>query len=190
MIFLALVVDISCQNPVYIKKTNIYATNKPYYLSRSSKFICNDYSTERVYVCNLEGDILATLQDHGIFLNYCKYSVTYGFHITKSEDIIISVCRRDRSDPYTINVTSIVTGKCLAKISSDISNCSQIRVEALTFHIRGFAYDERMHEIFTANHAGICCVWSNRFCKDVRNANNYPQLPLSDDSSDSEPDDS
>ena len=145
------VVDISCQNPVYIKKTNIYATNKPYYLSRSSKFICNDYSTDRVYVCNLEGDILATLEGHGKFWNGLEYSITYASHITKSEDIIISVCRRDRSDPYTINVSSIVTGKCLANISSDISKCSQIREKALEFPIKGFAYDEKTLKIFTAN---------------------------------------
>ena len=71
------------------------------------QLMSHDKSTVKVYVCNLEGDKLATLQDHGIFWNYCKYSVTYGFHITKSEDIIISLCQIDQSDEYT----SIVTGE-------------------------------------------------------------------------------
>jgi hypothetical protein len=63
----------------------------------------------------------------------------------------------------------------LEKISVDIPNCSEIRKAALKYEIRGFAYDERTHEIFTGNENGICCVWSNKFYNDVGDINNYPE---------------
>ena len=87
-------------------------------------------------------------------------------YITNSQDMVISVCSTDGS-LYTINVSSILSGKCLEKIGVDIPNCSEIRKAALKYEIRGFAYDERTHEIFTGNENGICCVWSNKFYNDV-----------------------
>ena len=95
--------------PVCIRKANIRTTLQPYYLHKVSKFIFWDCSSRTVNVCNLGGEILVSLEDHRIFL----HTFSRGSHITKSQDIIISVCNRAR-DSYSINVTSIVTGQCLA----------------------------------------------------------------------------
>jgi len=113
---------------------------------------------------------LATLGEHPLLTP----SFIRGSYITNSQDIVISVCSIDRYF-CTINVSSILTGECLAKISTDISNCSEIRKAALKYLVGGFAYDERTHEIFTGNENGICCVWSNKFYNDVGDINNYPE---------------
>jgi hypothetical protein len=55
----------------------------------------------------------------------------------------------------------------LENISKDILNCSKIGKTTLKYLVGGFAYDERMHEIFTGNNEGIYCVWSNKFYNDV-----------------------
>ena len=73
---------------------------------------------------NLEGKILVTLQDHSILWD----SFPYDSHITKLEDIIISICRI-YTNTHTIDVISI----------------SEIKKDVLRYPIVGFAYDERMH---------------------------------------------
>jgi hypothetical protein len=174
------VVDISSENPIVLKKTNIRAAKEPYYLDKRHMFICYDEHYHRVHICNLQGDILATLGDHPM-INSNLMSCSY---ITNSQDMIISVCSTQDRFFYTINVSSILSGKCLEKISVNIPNCSEIRYAALTYliseqfrftnEIVGFAYDERTHEIFTANDDGICCVWSNKFYNDVGDIIYYP----------------
>ena len=73
---------------------------------------------------NLEGKILVTLQDHSILWD----SFPYDSHITKLEDIIISICRI-YTNTHTIYASSI----------------SEIKRDVLRYSIVGFAYDERMH---------------------------------------------
>ena len=172
------VVDISCDNPVVIKRTNIHTTFEPYYLNKSSKFICYNQSDQTIRVCNLEGEILVTLQNHRMK----SMSFSWGSHITKSNDIIIYVCM----DSHSINVSSIIIGELLAKISMDISSCSENRKKVLKQLFTGFAYDEKTHEIFTANMKGVCCVWSNRFYNDVGDINESYDSYSSEDSSNEE----
>ena len=94
----------------------------------------------------------------------------------------------DTLDSHNINVSNIVTGERLEKISyMDISSCnSEIRNKVLKHLFFGFAYDERTHEIFTSNIKGVCCVWSNRFYNDVGEINEFYDSYSSEDSSDEE----
>lgn len=94
-------------------------------------------------MCNLEEEILVRLEEYIIFFQ----TFSSGSHITESQDIIISICKR-ASDSQIINIRSIMIGKCLAKLSKNASNCFELRKEVLRSQNKGFAYDERMHKGF------------------------------------------
>jgi hypothetical protein len=77
-------------------------------------------------------------------------------YISIGQDILIYVGCPAQSDHCTINISSIITGECLAKIKTQ--DVSQIREVALEKLIVSLAYDETSQELFTANENGICCV--------------------------------
>ena len=114
-------------------------------------------------------------------------SLNWGSHISKSEDIIISIWM-DTLNSHNINVSSIVIGECLEKISCiAISSCNSEIIKKVLKHLYyGFAYDEITHNIFTSNIKGVCCVWSNRFYNDVGEINEFYDSYSSEDSSDEE----
>lgn len=155
------VIDISGEVPQVIP-TNLEEMVEPYYLPKLDRFLC--YTRSRtLHLCDMRGDILITFEDHPICMPvFDKFQ--RGTHILNEQDIIISVC--DGVKLYcTINISSIITGECLAKITTE--GRSQIREAALSDQIVALAYDERTGEIFTANEEGICCVWSKNFPYDA-----------------------
>lgn len=117
---------------------------------------------------------------------------TNNIYITSDQDLIISYCKADSDDPVSegnagsINVSNILTGKCLAKIKAD--NCSTVedecscsssssssssskkRIKASRIRstpaealedITALFYDEERNEIYTGNRHGLVHVWSN-----------------------------
>eukprot|EP00253_Pinus_taeda_P013356 PITA_13356 len=157
------VIDISGEVPQVIP-TNLEAIVEPYYLPKLDCFLC--YTRSRsLHLCNMRGDILITFEDHPIRLPvFDKFQ--RGTYIANEKDMIISFCDAVRLfEKCTINISSIITGECLAKITNEPR--SQIRELALSREIVALAYDERIGEIFTANEEGICCVWSKNFPSDA-----------------------
>eukprot|EP00253_Pinus_taeda_P013945 PITA_13945 len=124
-----------------------------------------DISEVEAFTCVICGDILITFEDHPIRLPvFDKFQ--RGTYIANEKDMIISFCDAVRLfEKCTINISSIITGECLAKITNEPR--SQIRELALSREIVALAYDERIGEIFTANEDGICCVWSKNFPSDA-----------------------
>lgn len=73
----------------------------------------------------------------------------------------------------SINISNILTGKCLAKIRADDpsvvicplsrSNSSNIRssVQEALEDVTALFYDEERNEIYTGNRHGLVHVWSN-----------------------------
>lgn len=167
------VIDISGEIPEIIE-TNIEAIGEPYYLDKLDQFLCYT-AGRRLHVCNLRGDILNTFEDHRMRMPFLTahdfYRSTY---ITNDQDIIISVCGSHEFNHCTINISSIITGKSLAKITTQ--DGSKIRDAVLAYRITSFAYDEKTGEIFTANENRICCVWSKKFCHDRQ----VPAIPSED----------
>jgi hypothetical protein len=158
-------IDISLDAPEIIQ-TNIEAEVEPYYLDKLDRFLC--YTTNRrLHVCNMRGDILITFEDHQMRTPLLTEPQFYkGNYITSGQDIVISVCGPEESEHFTINISSIITGECLAKITTQ--GGSQFREFALNYPMVSVAYDERSEEIFTANENGICCLWSKKFHSDDR----------------------
>jgi len=156
-------VEICGENPVSInfRNTNISALPEPYYLYKRSQFICA-IESGKIQVCNLQGEILVTLEDHPI----AKLSSGLHSYISDSQDVIISLCRRCLPAIYSVNVSSIVTGKCLDNINLEDRNVSKIRKAVLNDVVREFAFNEITHDIFTRNDDRLCGICSKEFYKD------------------------
>ncbi|KAG8054972.1 hypothetical protein GUJ93_ZPchr0001g29474 [Zizania palustris] len=105
-----------------------------------------------------------------IFLYEMQLFLTFR---SRNQDLIISYCKADPNDPSSeenacsINISEILTGKCLAKIKAG-SLCKQKNSskfqstpsEALG-DITALYYDEEREEIYTGNRQGFLHVWSN-----------------------------
>jgi hypothetical protein len=177
------ILDISAEIPQIIKTTDIQMVGRPYYLYKRNWFICASEigGMRRLNVLNLQGEILVTFQDHRI----CVPNLL-GSDITSSQDIVISVCMDQenrpsplRPDSLSINISSILTGKCIAKITTSTANCSDLRRMALGSLVPGsLVYDETTHEIFTAGQIGKIYIWSNKLCNDVQNNSSYIPINL------------
>ncbi|XP_016166649.1 uncharacterized protein LOC107609277 [Arachis ipaensis] len=148
------------------------------------------FRNRTVAVWNFRGELVTSFEDHLLWHPDCN---TNNIYITSDQDLIISYCKADSDDSLSegnagsINVSNILTGKCLAKIkasnSSPIVNqcscgddcsgsCRNTRkqkhdtktrstvAEALE-DITALFYDEERNEIYTGNSHGLVHVWSN-----------------------------
>ncbi|XP_034693580.1 uncharacterized protein LOC117920259 [Vitis riparia] len=137
------------------------------------------FRNRTVAVWNFRGELVTSFEDHLLWHPDCN---TNNIYITSDQDLIISYCKADSSDHWTegnagsINISNILTGKCLAKINASDgrpkveerrrrrtgSSC-MIRstvAEALE-DITALFYDEERNEIYTGNKNGLVHVWSN-----------------------------
>uniref|UniRef100_A0A0D9WHU2 Transducin/WD40 repeat-like superfamily protein n=1 Tax=Leersia perrieri TaxID=77586 RepID=A0A0D9WHU2_9ORYZ len=130
------------------------------------------FRNRSVAVWNFRGELVTSFEDHLLWHPDCN---TNNIYITSDQDLIISYCKADSSDSSSeendaagsINISNILTGKCLAKIkASDL--CKQKKawkfqstaLEALE-DITALYYDEERDEIYTGNRQGLVHVWSN-----------------------------
>ncbi|KAJ7950150.1 Transducin/WD40 repeat-like superfamily protein [Quillaja saponaria] len=142
------------------------------------------FRNRTVAVWNFRGERVTSFEDHLLWHPDCN---TNNIYITSDQDLIISYCKADTDDQWmegnagSINISNILTGKCLAKInatngSTKVDECSstaccskkqntlsRVRssvTEALE-DITALFYDEERNEIYTGNKHGLVHVWSN-----------------------------
>ncbi|CAK9135918.1 unnamed protein product [Ilex paraguariensis] len=142
-----------------------------------------------VAVWNFRGELVTSFEDHLLWHPDCN---TNNIYITSDQDLIISYCKADSDDSLpegnagSINISNILTGKCLAKIKATnrflMGDCScrgscsgrtcssKKRVQASRIRstvaealedITALFYDEERNEIYTGNRLGLVHVWSN-----------------------------
>ncbi|KAK3422768.1 hypothetical protein EUGRSUZ_G03173 [Eucalyptus grandis] len=146
------------------------------------------FRNRTVAVWNFRGELVTSFEDHLLWHPDCN---TNNIYITSDQDLIISYCKADAEDPLSegngsINVSNILTGKCLAKVKAsnsvpveDECSCSgecsgdcrsKKRARASTIRstvaealedITALFYDEERNEIYTGNRHGLVHVWSN-----------------------------
>ncbi|XP_044481959.1 uncharacterized protein LOC123208462 [Mangifera indica] len=145
------------------------------------------FRNRTVSVWNFRGELVTSFEDHLLWHPDCN---TNNIYITSDQDLIISYCKAEPEDKWmegnagSINVSSILTGKCLAKInatsgSSKVDECSssvgpvvsskklkrssqiRTRVSEALEDITSLFYDEDRNEIYTGNTHGLVHVWSN-----------------------------
>ncbi|KAB5552275.1 hypothetical protein DKX38_009586 [Salix brachista] len=128
------------------------------------------FRNRTVAVWNFRGELVTSFEDHLLWHPDCN---TNNIYITSDQDLIISYCKVESDDQWmegnagSINISNILTGKCLAKInatngspkdedcSSSTGNskqsCSLMKstaAEALE-DITALFYDEERNEIYT-----------------------------------------
>lgn len=131
-------------------------------------------------VWNFQGELVTSFEDHLLWHdNVCSTNAIY---ITKDEGRIISYCKSEAVEDDgtvtpigSINMSDIVTGKCIAKIAANnptisvaprrngCNNRSSVGCtppEALK-DVTAVFYDEDRNEIYTGNKHGLLHVWSN-----------------------------
>ncbi|KAL5711553.1 hypothetical protein ACHQM5_021990 [Ranunculus cassubicifolius] len=124
------------------------------------------FRNRTVAVWNFRGELVTSFEDHLLWHPDCN---TNNIYITSDQDLIISYCKADSDDPLeekagSINVSNILTGKCLAKVcaaSSSNGSGSGGNVSEALEDITALFYDEERNEIYTGNRQGLVHVWSN-----------------------------
>ncbi|KAG7990743.1 hypothetical protein I3843_02G039500 [Carya illinoinensis] len=82
------------------------------------------FRNRTVAVWNFRGELVTSFEDHLLWHPDCN---TNNIYITSDQDLIISYCKADSDDPLSegtagsINISNILTGKCLAKIRTSNS---------------------------------------------------------------------
>eukprot|EP00850_Spirogloea_muscicola_P005793 SM000027S09574 [mRNA] locus=s27:100260:103268:+ [translate_table: standard] len=134
------------------------------------------FRNRTVAVWNFRGELVTQFEDHLLWYPDCN---TNNIYITSEQDLIFSYCKAsplafpDAAGCGSINISNILTGRCMAKIRADdksvriapraSANSSVIRssvAEALE-DVTALFYDEERNEIYTGNRNGLVHVWSN-----------------------------
>ncbi|CAN4123438.1 unnamed protein product [Withania somnifera] len=182
------ILDVRNSELTEVSRTEFMTPSAFIFLYENQLFLT--FRNRTVAVWNFRGELVTSFEDHLLWHPDCN---TNNIYITSDQDLIISYCKADSDDPLSegnagsINISNILTGKCLAKIKAtsgkatdDCSaSCSvpgrrscnpnkrvqdsRIRstvAEALE-DITALFYDEERSEIYTGNRLGLIHVWSN-----------------------------
>ncbi|CAL5404775.1 unnamed protein product [Camellia sinensis] len=188
------ILDVRNSELTEVSRTEFMTPSAFIFLYENQLFLT--FRNRTVAVWNFRGELVTSFDDHLLWHPDCN---TNNIYITSDQDLIISYCKADSDDPLSegngvsidhaagsINISNILTGKCLAKIQASNSfpmdecscsgcctgrNCnskkriraSRIRstvAEALE-DITALFYDEERNEIYTGNRHGLVHVWSN-----------------------------
>eukprot|EP00325_Prymnesiales_sp_UTEX-LB-985_P009218 CAMPEP_0174699842 /NCGR_PEP_ID=MMETSP1094-20130205/4994_1 /TAXON_ID=156173 /ORGANISM="Chrysochromulina brevifilum, Strain UTEX LB 985" /LENGTH=162 /DNA_ID=CAMNT_0015897245 /DNA_START=9 /DNA_END=497 /DNA_ORIENTATION=- len=136
------------------------------YLTYNLKFLA--FEEHQVTLWNLKGEQVGTFEDHSLVTPHSFEDSSSIIHITQAQDIIISLCEDSPEEDEvggssstsappssSIHVSSIMTGRCLARINS--------RATAVGGggHITALAYSDETGDIITGDDQGYIHIWSN-----------------------------
>ncbi|KAK4383136.1 hypothetical protein Sango_2803600 [Sesamum angolense] len=166
------IVDVRNTEITEVSRTEFMTPSAFIFLYENQLFLT--FRNRTVAVWNFRGELVTSFEDHLLWHPDCN---TNNIYITSDQDLIIS---------GSINISNILTGKCLAKIKASNSlpmnecNCSascggrncnsRKRIKASRIRstvaealedITALFYDEDRNEIYTGNRLGLVHVWSN-----------------------------
>ncbi|KAL7146657.1 hypothetical protein ABFS83_06G056000 [Erythranthe nasuta] len=182
------IVDVRNTEITEVSRTEFMTPSAFIFLYENQLFLT--FRNRTVAVWNFRGELVTKFEDHLLWHPDCN---TNNIYITSDQDLIISYCKADSEEPLSdgnaagsINISNILTGKCLAKIKASNSlpinecNCSascggkkcnsRKRIQASRMRstvaealedITALFYDEDRNEIYTGNRLGLVHVWSN-----------------------------
>ncbi|KAL3650370.1 hypothetical protein CASFOL_006773 [Castilleja foliolosa] len=199
------ILDVRNSDLTEVSRTEFMTPSAFIFLYENQLFLT--FRNRTVAVWNFRGELVTSFEDHLLWHPDCN---TNNIYITSDQDLIISYCKAGSDEsladesagsldvadflsglrPGTINISNILTGKCLAKITASNSlpidkrscsaNCDDGQycesrrckkdtsssrntstvAEALK-DITALFYDEERNEIYTGNRHGLVHVWSN-----------------------------
>lgn len=120
------------------------------------------FRANSVTVWNLAGDKVTSFEDHELWHPDCN---TNNIYITAKQDIIVSFCQDHSTTEHghaslkgSVNISSIFTGKCVAKIAAGDSD--EPRHAKALERVSAVFYNEEHNEIYTGNEKGHLAIWS------------------------------
>ncbi|XP_022888364.1 uncharacterized protein LOC111403928 isoform X3 [Olea europaea var. sylvestris] len=181
------ILDVRNSELIEVSRTEFMTPSAFIFLYENQLFLT--FRNRTVAVWNFRGELVTSFEDHLLWHPDCN---TNNIYITSDQDLIISYCKADSDDPLSegnagsINISNILTGKCLAKIKATngslMDDCSRSascggkicnsrkHVQASRIRstvtdaledITALFYDEDRNEIYTGNRFGLVHVWAN-----------------------------
>ncbi|BAT17233.1 uncharacterized protein [Oryza sativa Japonica Group] len=171
------ILDVRSSELIEVSVTKFMTPSAFIFLYENNLFLT--FRNRTVAVWNFRGELVTSFEDHLLWHQDCS---TNNIYITSDQDLIISYCKSEAGvDDGTvppigsINMSDIMTGKCIAKIAandptlrigprkngnSERSSIWSTIPEALE-DVTALFYDEDRNEIYTGNRHGLVHVWSN-----------------------------
>ncbi|CAI7913876.1 unnamed protein product [Closterium sp. NIES-54] len=138
------ILDVRTRQETQVSRTEFMTPSAFIFLYENQLFLT--FRNRAVAVWNFRGEMVTAFEDHELWYPDCN---TNNIYITSDQDLIISYCKHHHLShaPHvgSINISNILTGKLLAKISSD-SEPAQAKSK---------------NEIYTGNRSGFVHVWTN-----------------------------
>ncbi|KAK4382919.1 hypothetical protein Sango_2826600 [Sesamum angolense] len=204
------ILDVRTSELTEVSRTEFMTPSAFIFLYENQLFLT--FRNRTVAVWNFRGELVTSFEDHLLWHHDCN---TNNIYITSDQDLIISYCKAESDEPLSdgnghallqlcssnlsfltafhmfdavgsINISNILTGKCLAKINAcntlPVGECScsascggrncnsKKRIKASRIRstvaealedITALFYDEERNEIYTGNRLGLVHVWSN-----------------------------
>ncbi|XP_031491166.1 uncharacterized protein LOC116258157 [Nymphaea colorata] len=169
------ILDVRDSKIIEVSRTEFMIPSAFIFLYENHLFLT--FRNQTVAVWNFRGELVTSFEDHLLWHPDCN---TNNIYITIDQELIISYCKSEETQEDgqvdivgSINMSNIMTGKCIAKISagdpglkiSPRGKCGRSYVrctvrEALE-DVTALFYDEDRNEIYTGNKQGMIHVWSN-----------------------------
>jgi len=161
------ILDVRNNNLIEVSKTEFMTPSAFIFLYENQLFLT--FRSRTVAVWNFRGELVTSFEDHLLWYPDCN---TNNIYITSEQDLIISYCKAQQPDETakpvgSINVSHLLTGKCLAKIQArpnekgNTGTRCETSVESALEDVTALFYDEERNEIYTGNRTGYVHVWSN-----------------------------
>ena len=155
------ILDIRTTEQICIPQSRFKTPSAFIFLYENQLFLTFRQNT--VTVWNLSGEKVTSFDDHELWHPDCN---TNNIYITAKQDLIVSYCRSNTptaADPSamtgTVNISSIFSGKCLAKIAPKPGLCRDDRQSMALERISAIFYNEEHNEIYTGTENGLLHVW-------------------------------
>ncbi|KAJ8903604.1 hypothetical protein NDN08_004708 [Rhodosorus marinus] len=159
------IVDVNTSRVVEVERSHFLTPNAFIFLYDTQLFMT--FRNRSVTAWNFHGELVTKFDDHELWPiddQSEAHTSNNNIHLSQ-QDLIISYCKNydckhaNVDDAHgSINISSISTGKCMAKISCD-SESLQHR-HALK-GVSALYYNEDRNEIYTGNRSGTVCIWSS-----------------------------
>jgi len=140
------IVDVRNFDVLQVPCTDFMTPSAFIFLYQNQLFLT--FRDHKVAVWNFKGELVTQFEDHVLWHPDCN---TNNIYITSGQDLIISYCKSKYGNTGSINVSDIMTGKCLAKIAN----------EEMLHDITSLFYNEDLNEIYIGNKNGTIHTWAN-----------------------------
>ena len=169
------IADVCTGTCIEVANTQFMNPNAFIFLYENHLFLT--FRDSQVQVWNFKGELVTSFEDHLLWHPNCN---TNNIFITQEQDLIVSYCKPNaegsEKSAASINVSSILTGKCQAKLGQgqgddeeemDASlvlrspGGNRVSGDAALGDVTALFYNEERNEIYTGNASGRVYVWAN-----------------------------